>query len=50
MLTPMNFEQQLDQLAQLAVKVGLNLQPGQELIATAPIEALPLARRITEHA
>lgn len=50
MLTLMSFEQQLDQLAQLAVKVGLNLQPGQELIATAPIEALPLARRITEHA
>lgn len=46
----MSFEQQLDKLAHLAVRVGLNLQPGQELIATAPIEALPLARRITEHA
>ncbi|MDP5333508.1 MAG: aminopeptidase [Paracoccaceae bacterium] len=40
----------LDRLAELAVKVGLNLQPGQDLVMTAPIEALPLVRRITEHA
>ena len=30
--------------------VGLGLQPGQELVMTAPIDALPLVRRITEHA
>ena len=30
----------LDRLAELAVKVGLNLQPGQDLLLTAPIEAL----------
>ncbi|MFC6050737.1 aminopeptidase, partial [Methylobacterium hispanicum] len=31
----------LDRLATVAVRVGLNLQPGQELVLTAPIEALP---------
>src|SRR5690349_20839085 len=40
----------LDRLGEVAVRVGLGLQPGQELVMTAPIEALPLARRITEHA
>ncbi|QDL93254.1 aminopeptidase [Paroceanicella profunda] len=38
--------QHLDRLAEVAVKVGLNLQPGQDLILTAPIEALPLVRRV----
>jgi len=42
--------QKLDQLAQVAIKVGLNLQPGQQLVMTAPLDALPLARRITEQA
>ncbi len=40
----------LDKLAELAVKVGLRLQPGQDLILTAPIEALPMVRRVAEHA
>jgi aminopeptidase len=40
----------LDSLAEVAVRVGLGLKPGQELIMTAPLEAVPLARRITEHA
>lgn len=40
----------LDRLADVAVNVGLGLQPGQELIMTASTDALPLARRITEHA
>jgi len=43
-------EARLDRLAELAVKVGLGLVPGQELMMTAPVEALPLARLITEHA
>jgi aminopeptidase len=42
--------QKLDQLAQVAIKVGLNLQPGQQLVMTSPLDALPLARRITEQA
>jgi aminopeptidase len=42
--------QKLDKLAEVAVRVGLNLQPGQDLFLTAPITALPLVRRIAEHA
>jgi aminopeptidase len=42
--------QRLDRLGELAVRVGLGLRPGQELVMTAPVEALPLVRRITEHA
>jgi aminopeptidase len=45
-----NFEQRLDRLAEVAIRVGLRLQKGQELVLTAPIEALPLVRRITAHA
>ncbi|OYX72097.1 MAG: aminopeptidase [Rhizobiales bacterium 32-66-11] len=41
---------QLDRLAEVAVKVGLDLQPGQDVFLTAPIAALPLVRRIVEHA
>ncbi|PSH67524.1 aminopeptidase [Phyllobacterium sophorae] len=40
----------LDRLAEVAVKIGLQLQPGQDLLITAPLAALPLVRRITEHA
>ncbi len=43
-------EQKLDQLAEVAIRVGLGLRAGQELVMTASIDALPLARRITEHA
>ncbi|MBW4023320.1 MAG: aminopeptidase [Proteobacteria bacterium] len=46
----MDFETKLDRLAEVAVKVGLGLRAGQEVVMTAPIEALPLARRITRHA
>jgi len=42
--------QLLDRLAEVAVRVGLGLKAGQELVITAPLDALPLARRITEHA
>jgi aminopeptidase len=44
------FEQKLDRLAEVAVRIGVNIQPGQELVLTAPTDALPLVRRITEHA
>jgi aminopeptidase len=46
----LTFDQKLDRLAEVAVQVGLGLRAGQELIMSAPIEALPLARKITEHA
>ena len=42
--------QRLDRLAEIAVRVGLRVAAGQELVISAPIEALPLTRRITEHA
>ena len=32
----------LDRLAEVAVKVGVRLQPGQDLLLTAPAAALPL--------
>jgi aminopeptidase len=46
----MDFETKLDRLAEVAVKVGLGLRAGQELVMTAPLESLPLARLITRHA
>jgi aminopeptidase len=43
-------EARLARLADVAVHVGLNLREGQELVMTASIEALPLARLITDAA
>jgi aminopeptidase len=40
----------LERLAETAVKVGLRLQPGQDLYLTAPVAALPLARAIADEA
>ena len=40
----------LDKLAEVAIKVGLGLEPGQDLYMTAPTSALPLARRIAAEA
>jgi aminopeptidase len=40
----------LDRLAEVAVKVGLQLKAGQDLLLTAPAVALPLVRKIAEHA
>jgi aminopeptidase len=44
------FAERLDRLAELAIRVGLGLQPGQEVVLTAPGEAMPLVRRLAEHA
>ncbi len=46
----LSFEQKLDQLARVAIEVGLGLARGQELVMTAPLDAVPLARRIIEQA
>lgn len=40
----------LDKLAEVAIKVGLQLQNGQDLVLTAPLVAVPLVRLITAHA
>ena len=44
------FDQKLERLAEVAVRAGLGLGSGQELVMTATLDAIPLARRITEHA
>ncbi len=43
-------ELKIDKLANLAVKRGVGLQKGQNLLITAPIESIPLVRKIAEHA
>ncbi|MBB3460888.1 aminopeptidase [Rhizobium sp. BK377] len=40
----------LEKLAEVAIKVGLQLEQGQDLVITAPIVALPLVRLITKRA
>ncbi|MGO9359860.1 MAG: aminopeptidase [Xanthobacteraceae bacterium] len=46
----LSHDERLDRLAEIAVRVGLRLRHGQEVVVTAPVEALPLVRRITAHA
>lgn len=41
---------ELDKLAELSIKTGVALQPAQDLIITAPLEAAPLVRRLAYHA
>jgi aminopeptidase len=48
--TALSFEEKLDRLAQVAINAGLGLQRGQQLVMTASIDALPLARLITAQA
>ena len=40
----------LEKLAEVAIKVGLQLQSGQDLLITAPVAAMPLVRLITREA
>lgn len=42
--------EKLDKLAEVAVRVGLRLQAGQDLFLTAPVAALSLVRRVAEQA
>ncbi len=44
------FARNLDKLAEVAVHVGLGLAPGQQVVMTAMLDAVPLTRRIVEHA
>jgi aminopeptidase len=46
----LTFDQKLDRLAEVAVRIGLGLKEGQEVVLTAPTDALPLVRLITAHA
>ncbi len=40
----------IDRLAEVAVRTGVNLQEGQQLVLTAPVSALPLVRAVTRAA
>lgn len=46
----MDFERNLDKYAELAVKVGVNIQPGQTLLVRSPIECAPFVRKVLVHA
>ena len=46
----LTFDEKLDRLALVAVRVGLNLQPEQEVVISASLDHVPFIRRITEHA
>ena len=51
-MTKINWDEsaELDKLAELSIKTGVALQPGQDLLITAPLEAAPLVRRLAYHA
>jgi aminopeptidase len=44
------FDQKLEKYAELAIKNGVNIQKGQELVITAPISAIEFVRMVTEKA
>lgn len=55
-MTIKDFEKKLDKFAELIVKVGINIQPGQKLVVNGKsftrgvgLEAAPLMRRIVHH-
>lgn len=45
-----DFSEKLRRFAEVAIKVGVGLQPGQKLFVNANIEALPLTRLVVEEA
>jgi aminopeptidase len=47
---PDSFERALQKYAEIIIRVGLNLQPGQRLVIQTPVEASPLVRLVTAHA
>ena len=51
-MTKINWDESfhLDKLAELSIKIGIALQPGQDLLISAPLEAAPLVRRLAIHA
>lgn len=42
----MDFNKNLEKYAELAVKVGVNIQPGQTLLVRSPIECAPFVRNV----
>jgi len=45
-----NFQEQLERYAALAVEVGVNVQPDQTLVVTAPLSAAPFVRSVARKA
>ncbi|GGE32137.1 aminopeptidase [Pullulanibacillus camelliae] len=45
-----SFKENLEHYAELAVKVGINIQKGQELVINAPIHAIDFVRVVTKKA
>jgi aminopeptidase len=45
-----SYEQKLDKYANLAVRIGVNVQPGQTLFVNAPLESVELVRIIAKKA
>lgn len=45
-----SFAADLECYANLIVRTGLNITPGQQLVISAPVDALPLVRLVTEQA
>ncbi|CAN5880291.1 aminopeptidase [soil metagenome] len=48
--TELSFEDTLERFADLVVRVGLNLQPGQQLMVRAAVETAPFTRKVVETA
>ena len=46
----MTFEEKLQEYAELAVKVGVNIQPGQYLLVNTSVDALDFARLVVKEA
>ena len=46
----MDFNKNLEKYAELAVKVGVNIQPGQTLLVRSPIECAPFVRNVLKYA
>lgn len=46
----LSFEQKLRNYAEIAVKIGIGLKPGQRLLVLSPVDTAPLARLVVEEA
>ncbi|QSO51982.1 aminopeptidase [Alicyclobacillus curvatus] len=45
-----NFEQMLEQYAELCIKIGVNIQNKQDLLILASLDVAPFVRRVARHA
>ena len=46
----MNFERNLDKYAELSIKVGMNVQPGETLLVRSPIDCADFVRKAVKYA